>query len=637
MSTKEHGLTCPTCAHHQKSFICGDCVHERIEVIRNSVIDNDYSNNSMRRSINSIFDLCERMCYTETGVTPQMYAELFTPASESLRPHILLVKHLALQLHRMEVSRSRLKVNGIQRTTDSLTARVNNQKAKVDKLRKECELRRSQLSSAEGYLSERFKESDGELDSQLGQLHAEKIGRVTRQAFQLHFNHYKVLRDVAFSYLSPRQVGTRLAPTLRLFGLPVIPLSSFLSHNNKLTTINTFIENLIRLQILLVDLFSTPNDPLDLPHLPYLRHQLPDSTLYDAVQERINTFMAGSDETLSEDVPPQSPDEDVSQGDDSNIDKVIVRDNVIRVPLSSKTANFQRRASLKPGSEKSWAESVAGEDVAERPISPRTTSRESTASAPKSSIAPGRKVVIIPHKILTKPFTKLNLKEYLKFIIVVVKIIVNFQIFFEIIQSTSTSLSTCGLRSKLLLASDNYDIFDFEGMLSRIAQMDSYFINLQSVPKPDQMAKKSSSSLRSVSNSTVLSVSDGPPFDQLASSSKMSRVRALYNSIFVADRAKQRAPQYNVTLASKHIYGITSEGTSLESSTVDELPTDDSAPKKGNARTLDVKEIMETVRQTIADGNDKDANNEALKLATRTMMEESKTQLDDWDVVSRLY
>ena len=42
---------------------------------------------------------------------------------------------------------------------------------------------------------------------------------------------------------------------------------------------------------------------------------------------------------------------------------------------------------------------------------------------------PVSKKIIIPHKIINKPFNKLSIKDFLKFVNVIVKIIINFQLF----------------------------------------------------------------------------------------------------------------------------------------------------------------------------------------------------------------
>ena len=101
-------------------------------------------------------------------------------------------------------------------------------------------------------------------------------------------------------------------------------------------------------------------------------------------------------------------------------ERVIKLGNTIKLPLSSKTINSQlRRASLN----KEDASSSSKPNEVEK-ITPKK------APSPIRSTLSGKKMIILPHKILTKPFTKLTAKEVLKFLLIIVKILFNFKTFF---------------------------------------------------------------------------------------------------------------------------------------------------------------------------------------------------------------
>lgn len=600
-------------------------------------MENDLANKSMSSIINSTFAACNSI-YTNSTLSTEEFSALFLP-DDKLRPGILPVKHLALQLHRMEVFRSKLKAKGVQRSHDSLAGKIEAQKSRIKELTDQCDQRKLSIAQMRSDILTLYDQSVSQLDSQISQLQSENVSRISRLAYHLHYNHYKVFRDVAFpNFIHWKSSSrSRRVPSLQLYGNPIIPLSCFLSHNNKLIAINTFLENLIQLQSLLVDLFSSQDTIIDLPHLTYLQRMIPDSRFYNAVQNRIDGFLdeekTGSEKESTTEM--QSTEDNTTAPENEGLDKVVVKDNVIKVPISFKTVNFQRRASTRQASEGALLPPESADS--ERPSSMQTPSRESNnevSKVPKTS----KKVVIMAHKILTKPFTKLTLKEYLKFIIIVVKIIVNFQVFFTITaKHPSRASHNPDLRNSRYRQSSeadlNVNLFDFESMLSKIAQMDWFFLsdrgNANTISRME-----SSISLRTESGGSELS--SGPDFSgsELVSSSKISRVRALYHSIFAGKRPREQRP-----MSSPGVYGMMSEGTSVDSSSADESRPagNDDTVAQNEMRDMDVKEIMEKVHQLIVNGNDKDPNNEAIKLATHTMMEESKAQLDEWDVVSRLY
>lgn len=87
-----------------------------------------------------------------------------------------------------------------------------------------------------------------------------------------------------------------------------------------------------------------------------------------------------------------------------------------QLPLSSKTLNFQRRAAR----------------LSSSPIEPVELNSIPVIRQNSASSSAVRKITI-PHRIINKPFNKLSIKDFLEFLVVIVRIIANFQVLLTIL------------------------------------------------------------------------------------------------------------------------------------------------------------------------------------------------------------
>lgn len=683
MSSEDNTTACPVCSKSETpkahDLVCGECVHDSVEVIRNSVLQNEHLNLHMRKEINIVFEACKRI--QNHDMSEEKYMQLVVSQPDVIYNNVRLqaspspgyaaVKNLALQLQRLETLNWKLKLNGIQRTHANMAKKVQVLQDKIASLTEDVEANRAKINSKKTAIIEGFTRHNDRFETEIVRLQGEGMARVSKQANNLHYGHYKVLREVTFPNFERWKSGKgRTKEKLLFHGQPILSLSSFLSHNNKLTAMNTFLENVIQLQATLSDLFRIENDLIELPYLDYLKRLLPESKFFDLVQEKTNFI-------VNDGKPPQESDDPTENNHqifveerpieiaNDSIDKIVVKDNVIRVPISFKTVNLQRRASIRSEKE---------DDPEPKAVEPQETTKP---QATKISLK-GKKIVVVPHKILTKPFTKLSLKEYLKFILIVVKILVNFKVFFNHTTdkirppsrlkhqpSTSTLTNTFNhlrnntLYGSVLDAREADDAFDFEKILAKIADMDLYFKQRL----PDRLTHHSSSGgLSSLSNSNLttgksMHLSELEPgsdisaslvnihSSQISTGDKVSRMRALYDNFFHKKVAGHSVP------SDENIYGLVSETHTVPGASTEMLKKEEiafeirqSGDVSAGANSIDLKEITEMVHKLVANGNGgsrahsmKSANDEAVRLATLSMMTQSRAQLDEWDVVSKMY
>lgn len=185
--------------------------------------------------------------------------------------------------------------------------------------------------------------------------------------------------------------------------------------------LNEFLENLIRFQMVLSELFD-----VDLPFIDELQTQmLPNLRFYDLIREK-ETQMRGdsteTDEKEPEDSPtPMSliyPNRRVSMpttslqtvtGTSIETPPAAPHRPDILLPLSSKTINSQRRATI-------------------------TKVRRLVLTLPPPAITQTTlgttRRVIIPHRILLVPLNKIGVREFTKFMATIIKILVNFHVYF---------------------------------------------------------------------------------------------------------------------------------------------------------------------------------------------------------------
>lgn len=665
--------------------LCATCIQQEIEVIRSSVISNEKLNDQMRAEIDDVFDKCKGIQESRHPANSQRECggPNTSPIEEEDASRLYTIKDLALQLQKLAILNSRLKQNDIERSRQLLNKRVASLQAKVDETSLKIKEKESQVQRMRETIINQHRAFSNSINERTLKTRYVDSSRAAKLTAIIQYHHFKVLRQVVFpkyDLWKSQPPGSRSSRVkLDFFGQPILPLESFLLHNNKLIAINMFLENLIHLQVLMVELLSFGGTPVHLPFLDFLVHQLPDGKFFDQVQEKINFLVHDESDANSVEKEPSEEEANKLSGPRPSLDKIIIKDNVIQVPLSFKTANFQRRASVRPALPESPPTELFHPDVfLETPEPPYLIEDKKPQSEKvKSSTFQGKKMVIVPHKILTKPFTKLTLKEYLKFILVVVKILVNFEILIhqtiEAIpqpikkQSTRDLLSsTYGqLRGEPDTKSENKDQrYDLRKILESIAEMDRYFkhrIQEQSVSLKPEVS-------HGAMNYSMLT-GVGVDIDQLPSASSSggtedsfphtahaslhthessSKLREFYSNYLSRTPLQPKVQQHSITDSDQKIYGAVSEGfldtdedTSKSSIKVDRSAEPDSTSKNG-IDFYDLKDVMDNVHKLVANGkgggrDNGDDDDEAVKIATQTMMKNTKSHLADWDVVSRLY
>lgn len=708
---------CPICLKKEnpkhQDLICGNCVHDQIEIIRNSVIENERANSILRNDINAVFTACDTI--RSQKMAPEDFVKLRRAMSpdptpdvifnEVSKPHLPVpgmsaVKHLALQLQKLDTVNTRSKLAGIQNTHDTMATKVASLEEKVKQLREQIDKKRQMILEKREVFAESFVRRSDALDVEIFRIRGNGMKFVLKQAADLQLRNYLVLKEVAFPNFDKWKVpsGSRkLGKTrLELFAQPIILLSSFLA-NNKLESINTFLENLIYLQVLMHDLLTVNDVPLDLPYLDTLKQLLPDSNFFDLVQKKFSFIIDdpgtiaesnGSSTPVSELDPMERPVELAKDGSD----KIVIKDKVIHIPISFRTVNLQRRVSLRSSLKSPEKDTFSFDN--EKVLSNEATedNRLTNSPSPKSkpmitkSILKGKQIVIVPHKILTKPFTRLLSTEYLRFILVIVKIIMNFQILLrntidkvpesKIGRHTSgNSLTNTinqlrfsgGLLSSVILVHEQdkeSSLCDFETILAKIAEMEPYFKYMES-EQLKHLERERISTTNSLAGLTLLTstsrsalTQDVEDYNEQENSvfepkssqmkeKKVSRIRGFYDNWFRRGNQKRSNVSPPVLATDQNIYGLVSEtyldnGESNNSENYGGSENNTESTSKNSE--MDPRAIMTMVHQLIAQGNGgsraqslTSAGNDAIKLATLSMLEESRHQLDDWDVLSRMY
>lgn len=574
--------------HH--NLLCSDCVGQECTLVRNSCIEADRQIEAARDKINLIFDLCNKL---ERGDT--ILALPDDPSTPS--PSIKLIKNLAYRLVKLQALNTKAKVRNINRTIESL-------RTSIEQIEGESKApKATQKPSSTARIEAWYTQHNNELDSQLRHLRDEKVIQVERQAVLLQKQQYLTLISLTFLGPSARPgagvSSQRSAKSLLFYNQPVLNLELLFNHNSKVLQINEFFENLIKFQLHLADLFKV--DCVELPFLPELLKLLPDEQLFASIQDQEDFMYSGIKEPTSQ----RSPSPETSPGPQKDPEQVIRLGEAFKLPLSSKTLNLQRRARTEHSAE---PELEPKAEAAKRP----SMKKESGKSLY------GKTVVIVPHKILSKPFTKFSTQEFLRFLLIAAKIIANFLYFFEV-----TINRVPAARSVSLLALNNartgeVDDFNLTSILTKLLNMAQYFdFKLTQLKIENQIEMTGSQSLASTVSNVSTTNSTMLP---LHSYVKQKKPRGLFERFFGDTDSKQNDIE-------GEIYGGVSESSLTR--------TTDSSKQASETNVPELKVIMQAIYKLMVSGAS--ARTRQFTSTTYSMMAESKEQLDDWDVVSKLH
>lgn len=407
---------CPVCRKPEPpqahDLWCGDCVHKRLMVSRNLVVHNEALNRAMQHDISAILALCRAIQLGEP-----VHLDFESP--KELRPESAAVKLLAHQLQKVEFVKRRGRLVQFERLIKTLNERNSAAREAVAERRTELQRCSDSIEQAMALLSRNHQLAEESISERT---RAETDhAHVVKQARALQQRHFEVLRLALFPTYHEWRAGRQklIFCYRRILELPEL-------RNTRVSSTNTFLEDCITLQLHLARLYKGAH----MPYLDALLKLIPNGAFYEQMQTKLNALFG----TVPEE-PPEAVIEEES-------DKVIIKDKVIRIPKSSRTANLQRRASVKPP-----------EKVEE----------------PKP-LASSKKHVLVPHRILTKPLDKLGDKEYQRFVLIVVRILVNFHAFLA-----HTGHAT--------------DEVHFETLLGHVASLDYFEAGPSAVAVPRELDK----------------------------------------------------------------------------------------------------------------------------------------------------
>lgn len=636
-TTRNITVCCPFCSkpeyaeHHD--LICEKCNGEKLELLLNSCAENDFLNNLSKGRIDEIFSSFFNVL--ETGDSSLINLSQLEN-EEVPDPSKGSIKALVLQLLKLEHMEKSLAVKSIDKTNGVIEKRIDDLQSHIYLLNHSLEEKRTKMDRNLNRLTEDHQNASKDIELLIKEYRFDKMAHAQRKTLDIQYNNYKLLVDFVFRRSSVKKKsllyisnlnGSR-GSSLLFYNQNIIKLEQFLSYNGKLSQINEFLENLVRLQCHLQEIFK---DVLNLPYINELSQYLPDSKYFDYLREREEIMMYGAHPLEVEDEPPNEPQKDFK----FESDQIIKLGSTIKLPLSSKTINNQlRRASM-----------VKASDI------PRERLQEDTkadSSSPGATIginksADGKRMVLMPHKILYKPISKLNPKEYLKFLLIIVKILVNFRSFFLFTSQCESNKSNIEKSMTFKLYDpDDMESYNFEAILEKVSDLDSFFkckheqiISSPSYQIPEADESNGSSRTHSLGG-TASHASVPASISESSQDSNFFLVSGNLSSSFHDVKFKSDIAGSKIKNRDHDIYGNISETKDRN-----DVTNEDTEPFC--FPQLELKLLMQNTYKIMASGIQNSRNfssrdkNKSVNINTINMMAQSKVQLEDWDVVSRMY
>lgn len=677
-------VRCPFCLKNQlpkkHDLLCADCNNDKLETIRNSCLQNETVNDTNRKDINDIFDISIRL---RNGEDPE------APVSNTSMGSIKL---FSLQLLRRQLINQTIKLHNIDRSRDSLQRKVIRLNENIVNIEQDTLSARSKMKTLERDILNKYQRNITKINAEIGDFQNERISQIEKQSIQHQQSNFKIFKEFAFSSRNKGYTSKlRDSSHTLLFSQPIIKVEEFFDFNNKLFQLNGYIENLIKLQCHIVQILD--HDGVTLPYLDELKTYLPDTNFYNLVQKKEDFMMNGgkveADEEIDLDDPAQPIDINDLNPENGDTDRVVKLGKTIKLPLSSKTINNQlRRASMARVEDGPVLSLLPPRDLSPKSTSPEGTSptkthRRNSRSPEKSSPVKrpplksnlsGKKMVIVPHRILTKPFTKLSSKEYLKFLLVIVKILVNFKVLFaltiDLIPKNHNAISSTlshtinQFRNGINANEKDMSSYNLEKIIHKVISMDDFFeyklnsLQLKAKNPPGQDLQESNwsnilqSKYSSSSNLGSDSIKDNYPVDEFLQNSKEMRevqqlkqnlndkpdgLKALYKDLFRGSIVKK--PSAAKPRSDLHIYGNFSESNSGTNSPPQTAYINESTI---TTEHNELKLVMGEVHHLMVHGSARARHNPSpknphLNSSTLNMIAQSKVQLDEWDVVSKMY
>lgn len=554
----------------QEQSLCIDCCNEKVELIRNSCIELDNVIEVNRLEINRVFNV-------SSGIQSSGEIE---PTGDSSIASNNSIKVLTQQLLKLQIVNEKVKVIGIERTIDSIIKRNAQLSSRVQHMKLKIDLERALIEKARGKITGDFQTKSSQLESER-HFQMLQISRVQRQAIRFQQRNFSILVEAIF--------GAPKRKRQSFFGQPVINIEGFFGHNNKLEQLNTFIENLIILQTRLVNVFEEELGMVPLPYINELQKLLPNLKFFGLVRDKEIQMVGNGDDDLIDETTPESVLETtpaVGVEDGKRVSQVINLGDALRLPLSSKTINNQRRQSL--NTEEAVVEvsvDVGSESSDAKPAKVKLPTAAGTSSS-------GKRLIIIPHRIITKPFTKLSQKEFIKFLQTIVKILVNFKIIF----------------AKTLPLTE---VYNFSRILEHVSSMGDKYFNMK-LEKLDKLK------LLSIPNLPSLT-----PLDDLSLTISATNSGSIVSKPSIANFYSKFFPS---DFKSNHISSNFSGGIFGNVSEMGELRTKDITHDSQHLELRPIDELKVTMQQVY----------QKMVGGSKERMVPSRVQLKDWDVISKM-
>lgn len=699
LTMESSGVRCPFCLKHEllekHDLLCANCNNDKLETIKNSTLENESLNDRNRNDINDIFEFSNRI---RKGLSKGLTRD------NDVSVPLNSVKQLSLQLLKRELINQTIKIHNIEKSKASLQSKVIYLNENIVNIEQDTASVKTKINTKSRELLNKYQRDITKINADISDFRNERITQIEKQSIQHQQANFRILKELAFNSRNNSYIPKiRDSSYVLLFNQPIIKINDFFEYNNKLFQLNGFIENLIKLQIQLEKVLD--HDGIKLPYLDELIKYLPDTNFYDLVQQKENFMLNGGkivDDSFDEvDIDNSDSVPSVDNNDTRDTERVVKLGNTIKLPLSSKTINSQlRRASmarpvlpLLPLSEDTASSRDATpENGTEQPEKSPTNPTSVNRPQLKSNLS-GKKVVIVPHKILTKPFTKLTSKEYLTFLLIIVKILVNFKVLFvctlDIIPKNQNMFSNTlshtinQFRTGMLMGNDkDLSGYNFDKIIHKVMYMNDFFEfklnSLQENKKSKSCQDQGLSSHVSLASSLQSKGSISPSLttesftqtyskpDLLESGSLLQApetykpkkkvssdgLQTLYTDLFKGSVTK---PSQTRSKLDTNIYGHFSETSGTEGgqsgrsspkpvAEYTNINADTVSNNSSNNEKIDLKLIMEEVHHLMINGSARATNNHrsvfkthSLNTSTLNMIAQSKIQLDEWDVVSKMY
>lgn len=634
---RSNTICCPFCSKPEYAenhdLVCEKCNSEKLELLLNSCAENDLLNSISKGRINEIFGAFFNFLATgDSGVINLSLLE----HKEVPDPSKCSIKALILQLLKLEHMEKNVVVKSMDKTNVLIEKRIDDLQSHIDLLQHNLEEKRKKTDRNLNRLIEDHQNASKDIEMLIKEYRFDKVSNAKRKTLDMQYSNYKLLVDFVFRRSSVKKKsllyisnlnGSR-GTSLLFYNQNIIKLEQFFNYNGKLSQINEFLENLVRLQCHLQEIFK---DDLDLPYIKELSEYLPNSKHFEYLREREAIMMHGVHSLEVEEEPSNESQKNFK----FESDQIIKLGSTIKLPLSSKTINNQlRRASMSKTSD----------------MPPERLQEYAKGDNPSSGTAigmdkstDGKRIVLMPHKILYKPISKLNPKEYLKFLLIIVKILVNFRSFFLFTSQCDSNKSNIK-KSMTYKVYDPHDMesYNFEAILEKISNLDPFFkckheqiISFTS-SQPSEADESNISSLTHSLDGTVSHSSVSASISDSSQNSNFLEVSGNLSSSFHDVRPKSDIAGSKIRNKDYDIYGNISETNDHN-----DVTNEDTEPFC--FPQLELKLLMQNTYKIVASGIQNSRNfssrdkSKLVNINTINMMAQSKVQLEDWDVVSRMY